>query len=131
MVASPNSSRLPPRGQKDLGKPESTRQNRQSEKRLSFLAKQIRKTAKSCFLQNKYITYYVQNITLHQKEKRRSYSYFSGAPEGSLLLAGPGRRSMWDTTMSAASCTPSRAAAAVARTGPTRIGVSGMAGSWL
>jgi hypothetical protein len=81
MVASPDPSQLPPRGPRDLDRPGSTRQNMQSEKRLSFLAKQIHKTAKSCFL---------QNITLHYLRKERNYSYFSGGPEGSLPLAGPG-----------------------------------------
>jgi hypothetical protein len=38
MVASPNPSRLPPRGPRDLGTLENTSQNRQLEKQLSFIA---------------------------------------------------------------------------------------------
>jgi hypothetical protein len=68
MVASPNSSRLPPRGPRDLGRPGSTRQD-----------KQIHETAKSCFLQNRYITYHVQNITLlKKKEELLLFFWWSG-----------------------------------------------------
>jgi hypothetical protein len=57
--------------------------------------------------------------------------FLPGGPEEPLLLAGPGRRWMRDTTMSATSCTPSCAVVVVARTGTTRTRVSRKAGSWL